>query len=172
MTDFRVPPLRRKQIRAVAQQIRQDLGVTAGYFPIVQFLEVYGAIDPEYFYDIRSKAEMGEEHGLTYPDKKVMLIREDVYDNASAGQGRDRATIAHEFGHLFLHQGLGMARVMAVAVEPYRSAEWQAKCFAGELLVDHRCIKKMSKRTVAHAFGVSTQAAEMQLRAFKREGLI
>ena len=46
---------------------------------------------------------MGDKHGETFPDEHIIRIREDVYLGAVNGCGRDGMTIAHEVGHLFLH---------------------------------------------------------------------
>lgn len=56
---------------------------------------------------------MGECHGITYPDRNEIQIRQDVYDRAIAGSGRDRLTLAHELGHLLFHekQNISYARV-------------------------------------------------------------
>ena len=117
---------------------------------------------------------MDDNHGITYPDEKLMLIREDIYERACAGQGRDRLTIAHEFSHLFLHTGLGFAKKELVANIPnYRNSEWQANCFVGELLISaehvHLCENALQ---ASELFGVSLEAAECQWRAFRRIGLL
>ncbi len=118
--------------------------------------------------------ELGVNHGLTSPDENIVRIREDVYNRACDGAGRDRMTMAHEFGHLILHRNIGMARLPADAVIPvYMDSEWQANCFGGELLICathiHACSGVME---TANTFGVSTQAAATQLEQYKREDTI
>lgn len=89
---------------------------------------------------------MGGLHGLTDPKTGDMYIREDVYNGACQGKGRDRFTIGHEFAHLLLHDNLvlGLARVdKNIKVEIYRDPEWQANVFAGEFLIPTDCIGGM-----------------------------
>lgn len=47
---------------------------------------------------------MGAKHGETIPSENRIRIREDVYERACNGYGRDRLTMAHELGHLLLHR--------------------------------------------------------------------
>lgn len=168
-----VPPRKRKDIRLLAQQLRATIQWTEPRFPIVEFMEAYHQVEPEFVYDIREVHEMGDDHGLTFPDAKIMLIREDIYERACDGHGRDRLTIAHEFGHLLMHSGLGYARKELTGNIPcYCSSEWQANCFGGELLISaehvHLCENALQ---ASELFGVSLEAAEYQWRVFRREGL-
>lgn len=163
-----VPPLSRANIRDFANHVRTVFRVSEPYFPIVQFMETFSELDGEFVYDIQSVREMGENHGETFPDRKLMLIREDVYERATEGHGRDRLTIAHEFGHLFLHGGVGLARRVgeSAPLPAYKDSEWQANCFGGELLVCSELIKNYkSAGEVAMAFGVSEEAAKVQMRS-------
>lgn len=169
-----VPPRSRKVIREIAKSVRDMIRWTEPCFPIVEFMEAYHQIEPEFVYDIQETAEMGDNHGITYPDEKLMLIREDIYERACASQGRDRLTFAHEFGHLFLHSGLGFAKKeLVVNIPNYRNSEWQANCFGGELLIsaEHVHLCKDAKET-SKLFGVSLEAAEYQWRTFRREKLL
>ena len=60
------------------------------YFDIVHFLEVtLPRVDEGFSLVVKTKSEMGECHGLTFPDKNEIQIREDVYDRACEGSGRD-----------------------------------------------------------------------------------
>lgn len=73
-------------------------------FPIVEFIEkVVQKIDKELYFGVLTKYDMGNNHGLTDPVEKTILIREDVYENALRGNGRDRFTIAHELAHYLMH---------------------------------------------------------------------
>lgn len=170
-----VAPLSRKQIRAVADGVRDHFEVKNAKFPIVEVVElVLPRVYAGFLLEVLTIAEMGENHGLTIPEYDVIQIREDVYERARAGEGRDRMTIAHEFGHLLLHKGVALARSpSAIAPPPYKDPEWQAKAFAGELLISHRHLDGCRDAfDLASRFGVSSDAAEIQLRAFKKEGLI
>ena len=76
------------------------------YFPIVQFLEnIFLVLISDFQLEIVPEREMGNKHGETYPSRNLIRIREDVYLGAVDGCGRDRLTIAHEIGHLFMREG-------------------------------------------------------------------
>ena len=173
----KVPPMSRVAIRQVAQKIRQInkelTGKDSAYFPIVEFLDL---TLPKHFNDfvleICSQKQMGDAHGLTFPDKNLIHIREDIYDGACLDKGRDRLTLAHELGHLVLHSNLGFARMAySDSIKSYESSEWQANAFAGELLISAEHIHKCKSDEVAEIFKVSDEAVKVQLNAFRKDGI-
>lgn len=107
-------PMSRADIRSVATQLRRMTGTeNIPWFPIVETLElVLDQVVPGFNYDIRTVNEMGDNHGLTDFHDKLIIIREDVYEGAINGSGRDRGTIAHELGHAILHGPERLARII------------------------------------------------------------
>lgn len=106
---------------------------------------------------------------MTYPDQKVMLIANSVYEGAVDGVGKDRMTIAHEIGHLLLHQAVSFAKQYENdPIKTYENSEWQADVFAGELLAPIRLIGGKGLLEIAEDFGVSPSAANAQLNALKK----
>ena len=172
---YEVPPLRRSQIRAAATSFRKLLNWDEPRFPVIEVLE-FGMPEllPGFEYQICTAAELGDNHGLTYPDQRKIKIREDVYEAACDGEGFYRLTVAHEFGHQILHTDIGLARSVPTGNLPaYRSSEWQANCFAGELLVSHQHVYKDIKvEATMELFGVSRQAAKFQLKKYEEAKII
>lgn len=166
--NFRAQPLSRKDIRVYAKKLRKILHMSdAVCFDIVRVAEVFFPLmfGEKYSFEILPKEEMGHNHGLTNPETGKIMIREDIYDGACKGEGRDRLTIAHELGHFLLHNGitLGLARVDENEKVPtYCDPEWQATAFAGELLMDSDIIQNMSVPEVSRRCGVSMDAARYQ----------
>ena len=110
---------------------------------------------------------MGSKHGETFPSKNLIRIREDIYLRACNGEGRDRLTIAHEIGHLFLHDNdsIALCRLEpGESIKPYEDPEWQADCFGGELLASSYLIKNLSVETIMNSCGVTKNAATVQKR--------
>jgi len=178
MTDLSVEalPLSRKQIRELARRIRDYLDQsTVYYIDVVRLVEF---TLPEKFagflLDIQNKADMGKNHGYAQPDVRVMAIREDVYEGACAGRGRDRFTLIHELGHLLLHNSDRMRNRRATGKpKAYCDPEWQANVFAAEFLMPIELMSGLASITdVAVKFGVSRSAATVQLNAYLKEGLI
>ena len=104
MAGLVVNPLSLKQVRKCAERIRQIVGVKPDEY--VDIVRIY-----EYFFpkiginfEVLTRNEMGTKHGETLIGKNTIHIREDIYDGACSGNGRDRLTMAHELGHLLLHR--------------------------------------------------------------------
>lgn len=174
-----VPAASRQMIRQAAEVVRriaeQQLGASGPYLPIIEVIEwVLPKLDPQFIFCVAEEEEMGEDHGLTIPSQHLIKLRSDVYERACSGHGRDRSTAAHELGHYILHENVGLPRRMRESELPsYRSSEWQANCFAGELLVCARFVSAADTAfSVARRFGVSMDSAAYQLKVLKREGRI
>ena len=164
MSGLMMPPLTLEEIREKVRSIRKIFGLSEdGYVDIVKVFESL----PDYGVDIEIDAieDMDNKHGQTYPAKPKIVIREDIYERACEGYGRDRLTIAHEIGHLFLHgtDKISLARVeKECAVPTWCDPEWQANAFAGELLAPFRFIKDLSIPDIQVKYGVSATAAKVQ----------
>lgn len=172
---FEVPPLSKKKIREVALEVRRAARqADAEKFPIIDLLELALPEGLEgYVFEVRERRDM-EAEGLTYPDPPTIVLREDVYDGACAGNGRDRFTAAHEAGHLFLHPSAALARATnADEIPAYKSSEWQANQFAAELMMPVGIVAHMSGPIdVADRCCMSFQAAEIRWNSLVKEGLI
>jgi hypothetical protein len=105
-------------------------------FPIMDVLEFrLGAVFEGFYIDIREKESMGEDEGRIIGGTKGLALREDVYEGAWGGNGRDRFTACHEFGHFLMHRTVTMARTREATDKIFCDAEWQADTFAGTLLM-------------------------------------
>jgi Zn-dependent peptidase ImmA (M78 family) len=136
-------------------------------------------LDPEFVWEVLPTHEMGDEHGLTIPSEHIIRLREDVYNRACDGHGRDRMTVAHEIGHYLLHRTPAVfargdnKKKKEEPLPPFRSSEWQANCFGAELLVFPEGIDaSMADTEVAKMRGVSKDAAAYQMRTYRKEGLV
>lgn len=158
----KVRPRRRADIFGLAGDIRSVFELDGPYVLIENIYEIMPELLPRFNYEIVSKAELGDDEGITYPSKQLILIREDVYDGACMGNGRDRFTMAHELGHLFMHDDVKFARDESkTPPKIYMDSEWQADCFASGFLINAEVLKTcQSIREVAQTFGVSYSAAE------------
>lgn len=159
-------PLSRDDIRSMAYTIRQMVGLEDKlYFPIVEFIELcLPQIEPDFQLIIETRETMGNCHGLTFPDQKIIKIRDDVYENAIAGSGRDRLTFAHELFHLLQHSNnhISFARTDDKKVITYCDPEWQADAFGGELLIPKHLINDISIDEIISGCNVSCAAARYQ----------
>lgn len=163
----------RKDLRKLAKEIREILGLSnAIYFPIVDVMEIIHLFDKEAHFEIVEPSELKNgEHAVTDILTKTIKIREDIYERACNGCGRDRMTIAHEFAHFITLCvcGFELARSFDNSYVPaYCDPEWQAKCLAGELMIDSDLVKNMTVREISEKCGVSYDAAKFQLSKLPR----
>ena len=167
-SGMKVPPCSRRDLRAIASKVHRLLrydGVSP--FPVVEVVElVLPKLVPGFEFQVISKDEMGDDHGRTYPDKRLMYIREDVYEGACAGRGRDRFTIGHELSHQLLHEGVDVALARSnLQHAVYEDSEWQANALSGELLMPYERIRGLTVEQIVSTYQVSPSAATTQLRA-------
>lgn len=153
----------------MADKIRQALKSMIGgkaYLPVDKVYEILPEFINGFSFEILSKIDMDGDHGKTYPSKKLIMIREDIYINACQGKGRDRFTMAHELGHLFLHQNIQFSRIEpGTNVPVYRNSEWQADVFASGLLIDEAGLSECrSIADVMTKFGVTASAAKCRFK--------
>ena len=165
---FIVPPTSTAKIMETAGVVRRAFAPftsPTGYLNVAAALEWMPKMLPGFEFEVVEARLMGSDHGRTWPDKKLIHIREDVYDGMCQGNGRDRFTVTHEFGHLFLHPGIAFARAMTETTKIYCSSEWQADTFASHLLIDSTNLQQsISVAEVARRFGVSPAAAAVRFK--------
>ena len=162
-----VDPLSRAKIREIANEIRRLINLDTLYFPIVPFIE-WILDDPDNKYGLRVEIvdpkELPGVYAYTDTVNRVMMIREDCYNRAVQGVPRDRFTLCHELGHFILHPAgrCQLAREGDGAIPKYRDPEWQANCFAAELMAPYDKIQGMSVEEISVQCGMSRQAAKIQ----------
>lgn len=173
MNCYKADAVSRQNIRDYVYMLKKEVGLqNVLYFPVLQFVEnVLPVLVSDFQFEVVTESEMGNKHGETYPSKNLIRIREDIYLRAAQGEGRDRLTIAHEIGHLFMHEDDAIALCRLAPDErlkPFEDPEWQADAFGGELLASSYLIEGMSADEVAAKCGVSMSAARVQLNALRK----
>lgn len=171
MHSFKALPLKRVEIRDLAMKLRKELGLEGHmWFPILEVVEqAFPELDKNFYFQVVEKDELGSSHGLTIREGNTtsILLRDDVYDRAYDGEGRDRGTVAHEVGHYLMHVNCpALHRHFGGELRTFEDPEWQAKCFQGELLVPKELVKGMGASEAAHQCGVSIEAATYQLNLY------
>lgn len=167
MSEYLVEPKSRNDLRILARQFRRFLHLeNVLYFPIVQLLDVLPEFFSDFSYEVVSDNVLSADvHADTDVRTGHIRIRESVYERACMGEGRDRMTIAHEIAHYITLCACGfrLERNFSGCKQPaYRDPEWQAKCFAGELMIAAHLCHKMSPDEIVDQCGVSREAAWCQ----------
>lgn len=170
MSALVTPPLSRKEIKKLANNLRKQLKCNDCYLDIVSIVElVIPIIDNDFIYDYVSSEELSPGMYAYYdPTENTMKILSSVYEGACNDNGRDRFTVAHEVAHYILHQtGYSFAR-STQKIPAYCDPEWQANVFASELLMPSNQIINMSINEIVNKCKVSYQAAEIALKNAKK----
>jgi len=166
LSDFSI------QVRHAAK----SLGCITGHkLDAVGLLEALAARLPDkLMFDVVEAHELPttDHEGLTKPTGEV-LLREDVYEGACDGNGRDVFTVIHELVHWFLHRkDFGMARADA-EFKFYTSPEWQANRAASFILMPieaaRECLSDPEK--LSDLCGVSLEAAVVRLNILAEKNL-
>ena len=165
METYKAKGLSRFEIRAVAAEVRKLLSISdSSEIPILRTLE-YIVTVLDYELDIVNDSQLPNKYAETYPSEKLIVIRQSVYEGAFLGDKHSRFTIAHEIGHLFLHENnrISFARNSDIEnLKPYESPEWQANVFAAEFLVPFSEIQTLTQDEIAKKYNVSKKVAYIQ----------
>ncbi|MBR4749725.1 MAG: peptidase [Abditibacteriota bacterium] len=140
----------------------------------MELLDVLSELFDNFSYEIvPDNALPPETHAETDILTGHITIKESVYERACKGAGQDRMTVAHEIGHFFTICccGFKMQRIFTNRkVKAYNDPEWQAKCFAGEFLIDHDLTRDLSPFEIVDECGVTLNAAWYQSRIRGKRG--
>lgn len=167
MDEYTVEPKSREYLRGLAYSLRHSLGLEDTlFFPVVELLDVFSVIYEDFNYEIIENSALPPSiHADTNITTGLIRIKEDVYVGAANGCGRDRMTIAHEVAHHFMLKFCAFKlyrNFETGSVPAYMSPEWQAKCFAAELLIPAHLTSEMTPAEISKACGVSFEAANYQ----------
>ena len=167
-------PLSRKRIRWLANNLRKAFNLQDDiYIPIVLILEALGR-EGCFNLELAPISEMPCAFGEYIPSEKILRIREDIYLDASDGDGFARSTCAHELGHFIMGHGEEPIKFSRHAnstaiIKPYEDSEWQANAFAGELLVPKHLVDGLKPMEIVEKCDVTRAMAKYQLYVYKRE---
>jgi transcriptional regulator with XRE-family HTH domain len=168
-----VPPMSTDAIRGFAEKVRSAFVENNQIqFPIMDVIEFrLGMIFDGFYIDIRDAESMGEDEGRVIGGTKGIALREDIYEGAWNGNGRDRFTACHELGHFLMHRTVTMARTREETDKIFCDAEWQADTFAGTLLMSPRHLEKFTDPdNAADSCGMTVAAAKVMWTKYRSEG--
>ena len=140
------------------------------YIPIHKILEAMPDVFSEngFFYEIVADDELPSSvQGDVDIANHHMRIKESVYNGACSGNGKDRYSVAHEIGHYLLLSVAGLSLQRNISqrkLKAYEDPEWQAECFAGELLMPYHLIKGLDVLEIVEQCQVSLPATRTQIK--------
>lgn len=165
----KVAPRSKLQIRELANKVRGLISARDDVpLDIVSLLEIYlQELKVEIF--VLDRQEMKTVEASTDSDDLKIFIRDDVYEALHNGDGRSRFTIAHEIGHLLMHENVSLARDQ-VPPKAYEDSEWQADVFAAELLVPlHVAAMYNDPSELSMTMGVSFTCAKNRISEARKQ---
>lgn len=169
MAKFKVESKSRQNLRDLAKEIRQRLGIDdLLYFPADRILDIIHEIDSEAHFESVEENELKKgDFATTDVISKTIKIREDIYDKACEGDPFARMVIVHEFSHFVTINVYGFELAMSAGkrkIKTYEDPEWQAKCLAGELMMPYEKIQGLSVNEIKEKCGVTTNAVLTHLQ--------
>lgn len=168
----RVSPRSKEDIKGLANAFR-DVYAQITLHQRLDLLKLIEVILPrmtnlKFEFILIEKEEMGEVEAAMSPDRMKMYIRNDIYERLHQDDARARFTIAHEIGHFVLHDEVALTRSSQSKHEPFRDSEWQADCFAAELLAPIEACKEYLKiEDIMNNFGISYSCALIRFNETK-----
>jgi len=168
MGELEVTYMNRKKLRSLASFFRRMFRL--GDEPCLDVLGILERnlikLDSEFNYEVPEKWEYGPNiHALCDIGRHVIFVREDVYNGAYCGKGRDRLTIMHEVAHYFLFTFFGCPVFRSFQnsqhkIPDEKDPEWQATNLAGFIMCPDDIIKGLTANEVARKCGISSSAAK------------
>lgn len=162
---MKAQPRSKAFIRLIVEQIRKILQINNDEkVDVIRLLEFVICPNMDISLQIVEEKYMQDKYAEYSPVEQTIKIREDVYNRAIDGVGRDRFTISHEIGHIFLHSNnIAMARSNE-QFPIYCDPEWQANVFAREFLCPLSGISKYDNvDDISKKYGVSKEVSSIQL---------
>ena len=153
-------PLSVKNIETIAKKVREDYKIKNGdCFPVLEYIN--------YLFDNGIIGIMILEDDDSYLDKDTpavynamdnfIYLKESVINEIESGNYRSNFTLAHELFHYLQHQVLGFEFEEVEDRKTYEDPEWQANCFAGELLLPTEFLTNEDDYYLAKHFEVSME---------------
>lgn len=171
---LRVEAKTRAQVRAAADNARRAFGYP-GRPDLVQIVE-HRLFEFGVTVDIVPDYMVGDTLAVTFPETDEIWIREDVYTALLRDDEQARFTVAHELGHLWMHEVSTSALKRTSPSNHNRSedTEWQADAFANEFLMPAAVVQISCKTAldISRIFKVPFQTALRRYKELQMEGLI
>jgi len=159
-----------REIEVLAYDWRRSLMVEDQWAPdLIDILEQkLPGLFPGFEFVCQSDAFLGGANAFTRHPR--IFARASVREGVRNWNGRDRFTLAHELGHLFMHPEAPAPRMVlknrAAPIDDLRkSAEWQANKFATFFLMPEHIVRQFSSaEELAEHCRVSLEAARNRFK--------
>lgn len=94
-------------------------------------------------YHVASVEELDECAAFAIPERKLVVLREDVYDGLYAESVFSRSTVVHEFSHIVLNHAVTLHRGAPKGKHQFfEDSEWQAKALTAAITMPVSACRK------------------------------
>lgn len=164
------------KLEAAADALRGRLPLQRGEPHMLDCLTIFESTLPSAGYNYRTEEvdALDDCAAFTIPDKKVVVLREDIYDKLHDGHVFGRSTVVHELSHIALQHHVTLHRGVAAGSHNFfEDSEWQAKALTAALMMSATACKlARSPRQLAEMCGTSVEAAIYRIKTLARLKLI
>lgn len=179
---YKVAPRNRLQLRATAQELlpflRENGCFDTEYGP--DFLDASFLLEnilhrAGYSFHVDDSGKLKETAAFAVPDKKLIVIRQDIYENLERHDPFARYTVVHEFAHIYLEHAVSLHRGAILGEHKWwEDSEWQANNLAAEMLMPVDAVKRLGGKPLLlqSDCGVSSRAATYRIDTLLKEGVL
>lgn len=122
-----------------------------------------------------NSGELQETVAFAIPEQKLIVIREDVYDDLHRDDPFARYTVVHEFCHIYLEHAVTLHRGAQLGQHNWwEDSEWQANNMAAEILMPVDVVRRLEGKPllIQATCGVSSRAATFRIANLTKENLL
>jgi len=164
------------QIEQVARSLRVDLGLDdLRLFDVLRVIEIDLAkfVNDLSFVVVDDKELDDGVLALTTHDPLSIVVAESLYDLAFSRDENARFVLAHELGHVLLHDSERLEHCGIDQIDKAQRSnfELEANLFAEAFLMPAHLVRSMTATEISHSCGVSIVRAEERLARLKGEML-
>lgn len=127
-----------------------------------------------YNYMYEAVTELQDCAAFAIPERKIVVVREDVYEGLFDDDVFSRSTVIHELSHIVLNHAVTLHRGATLGKhEFYEDSEWQAKALTAAVMMPiDACTQARTAHELAQLCGTSAQAAGYRIENLVKRGII
>lgn len=178
-SGMKVAPMSYDKLEDVAEDLRPLLPVLSKIGRstcAIDCLKVLEQTLPKagYNYMYVDMKELQDCAAFTIPERKIVVVREDVYDGLFNDDVFSRSTVIHELSHIVLDHAVTLHRGATLGEHQFfEDSEWQAKALTAAVMMPiERCREARSAHELAQLCGTSAKAAGYRIEGLVSRGII
>ena len=137
-SGYKVAPMSYAKLEDVAERLRPLLPLVAGSggnrIDAWRTLEIT-LRKAGYEYRSEEIASLDDCAAFTIPERRLIVLREDVYDGVTEENVFSRSTVIHELSHIVLEHAVTLQRGPIGQHRFFEDSEWQAKALTAAVMM-------------------------------------